>query len=129
MMPEPDWKTIGGVAFYVLLGVAGDLLLSRGMRRMPPFTGFKASEILRFLAHIWTTPAVIGGVTCLALNFSMLLALLTWADISLVAPSRALSYLVLTLLARWWLGEEVSRRRWMGVWLVSAGVLLVLLSG
>lgn len=123
-----DWKTIACVAFYVSLGVAGDLLLSRGMRRMPPFAGLKLSEMRRFLRYIGTTPLVLGGVGCLALNFASLLGLLTWADISVVGPSRALSYLLLTLLARTVLGEEVSPRRWLGVWLVSAGVLMVLLT-
>lgn len=127
-MPALDFKTIGCVAFYVSLGVAGDLLLSRGMRCMPPFSGLKLSEIFRFLRYIATTPMVLGGVGCLALNFASLLAMLTWADISVVGPSRALSYLLLTLLARTVLGEQVSPRRWLGVWLVSAGVLMVLLT-
>lgn len=128
MSPGLDLKTILCVGFYVSLGVAGDLLLSRGMRRMPPFSGFKLSEIFRFLRYIGTTPLVLGGIGCLALNFASLLGLLTWADISVVGPSRALSYLLLTLLARSLLGEKVSAKRWLGVWLVSAGVLMVLLT-
>ena len=123
-----SWDTIIGVAAYVGFAVAGDLLLARGMRKMGPFQGWKAAELLRFFGHVATTPEVLGGIACLALNFVVLLGLLTWADISLVGPSRAASYLFLTLLARWFLKEMVSPRRWAGVTLVSVGVFFVLMT-
>ena len=123
-----SWDTVAAVMAYVGLAVAGDLLLARGMRRMGRFQGWRPSELLRFFRHIGTTPEVLGGIGCLALNFLVLLGLLTWADISLVGPSRAASYLFLTLLARWFLKEEVSPRRWAGVSMVSVGVLLVLMT-
>jgi drug/metabolite transporter (DMT)-like permease len=122
-------RTLIGLAVYVVLGVCGDLLLSRGMRQMDGgLRGWSLAEGGRFFRHIFTTPAVVGGVACLALNFAALLALLTWVDVSVVGPSRAATYLLLALSARWFLGERVTPRRWLGVTLISIGVTMTVLS-
>jgi drug/metabolite transporter (DMT)-like permease len=89
----------------------------------------QGSAIRQYARHILTTPAVLGGIALLAVNFAILLSLLSWADVSLVGPSRAASYFVLTLLARSVLHEQVSPGRLAGAALVSVGVGLVLLSG
>jgi drug/metabolite transporter (DMT)-like permease len=123
-----DWRTIIGVVLYVALGVMGDVLLSRGMKRMPAFRGWRLSEAGRFFRHIGATREVLAGIGCLALNFATLLLLLTWADLSVVGPSRAASYLLLTLLASRVLHERVTTQRWIGVALISVGVTLTLLT-
>jgi drug/metabolite transporter (DMT)-like permease len=117
------WPTITGVAIYVGLAVCGDILLSRGMKRMD-----RGGGALQFMRHVFSTPDVLWGIGCLALNFAALLVLLSWADISLIGPSRAASYLLLTLLAREVLHEKVTRRRWVGVTLITVGVTLTLLT-
>src|SRR5687767_5827324 len=123
-----EWRTLVCLVVYVGFGVCGDLLLSRGMRRMPSFTGWSGSEASRFFRHVFSTPDVLGGIACLALNFAALLTLLSWADISLVGPSRAASYLILALVARWLLHERVTWQRWAGVTLITLGVALTLAS-
>jgi drug/metabolite transporter (DMT)-like permease len=126
---EIDGKTLAGILLYVSVGIAGDVLLSRGMRRMPRGAERKGSRVLAFFRYIGTTPVVIAGIACLALSFGTLLALLSWEDVSLIVPSRAMTYLFLTLMARWILHERIPPRRWVGVSLVSVGVMLVLASG
>jgi drug/metabolite transporter (DMT)-like permease len=123
-----DLKTVGLILLYVGLGLVGDLLLSRGMRRMPKLQGCTGPEVRRFFRHIGTTGIVVAGVACLAANFAMLLALLSFADVSLVVPSRACAYLFLTVLACKLLHEKVPPQRWAGTVLVSLGVALVLLT-
>ena len=123
-----DLTTIGVILLYVAFALAGDLLLSSGMRRMPKLKGCTAAEIGRFFRYIGTTPIVVVGIACLTVNFAMLLGLLSFADVSLVVPSRACAYLFLTMLASWVLKEHVSPQRWAGTILVSAGVALVLMT-
>jgi uncharacterized membrane protein len=53
------------------------------------------------------------------------MTVLSWADYSYVMPAGAFGYALLTLLAVVFLHESVSPRRWIGVILICAGVLLV----
>jgi drug/metabolite transporter (DMT)-like permease len=128
-MNNIDWKTIVALFLYVAFGIAGQLVLKNAMREMPPLAAVSGSEIGRFFMYICTTPKVLLGVALLAVNFAMMLALLSWAPLTVVVPSSAISYLLLALLARWMLNEHVPPMRWAGVLLVSLGVALVLLSG
>ena len=65
------------------------------------------------------------GVSLMAVAFFSLLALLSWANVSLVVPATAASYLVGTLGAQFILGERVDTVRWIGVVIVCIGVALV----
>jgi len=53
------------------------------------------------------------------------MTVLSWADYSYVMPSGALGLVLLTFLAVIFLGETVPPRRWIGVALICAGLLLV----
>src|SRR5688572_29208240 len=116
-----DLQTLAGVLVYLALGLAGDLTLKHGMQQLPPIEGLGPGEWLRLARHVFTTPAVGIGVGLLAANFTMFLAVLSRADVSVVGPARALSYVLLALLARWVLHESVPPLRWAGVLLITAG--------
>jgi len=65
------------------------------------------------------------GLGLLAVAFFSLLTLLSRENVSFVVPLTALSYVVGALMAKFFLGEEVSYVRWLGVLLVVLGVVLV----
>ena len=124
---QTDLKMVFGLAIYLGFGLAGQLVLSHAMKQMDAVTGTETHEALRLARYVGTTPQVWLGVFLLAINFAMLLSLLSKADVSMVVPASAASYLLLTLLAALVLRETVSVQRWMGVALSSAGVALVLI--
>jgi drug/metabolite transporter (DMT)-like permease len=51
--------------------------------------------------------------------------LLSVTELSFAVPVSAVSYVMETVLAKYALKEQVSRRRWAGALLVVGGVLLV----
>jgi drug/metabolite transporter (DMT)-like permease len=53
------------------------------------------------------------------------MALLQRAPMSFAVPASAATFVVETILARFFLGEAVGRRRWAGTLLVAAGVVLL----
>ncbi|MFN3650768.1 MAG: hypothetical protein ACK47B_14430 [Armatimonadota bacterium] len=124
-----DWKTLAGVLIFVGFGICGQLILGRSMRGMPPMETISLPEIGRLLRYVLTTPGVILGTAILAIHFSALLGLLSRADVSVVVPAGAMNYLILTLLAKLWLREDVTPQRWLGVIMISIGVGVVLTSG
>jgi multidrug transporter EmrE-like cation transporter len=124
---QTDLKIGLGLLFYLGFGLAGQLVLSHAMKQMDAVTGTQSHEALRLARYVGTTPQVWLGVFLLAINFATLLSLLSKADVSLIVPTSACSYLLLTLLASTVLREQVSPQRWIGVALISAGVALVLI--
>ena len=64
MIAEPLLALV--VIVYVSLGVSGELLLSRAMRRMPKPHGLTLPECLRVIRYVFTTPLVCIGTGLLA---------------------------------------------------------------
>jgi hypothetical protein len=125
-MTFPDSKILWGVLIYIVCNVAGDLMLSHGMRQMGPVAGGHPAGLLHLLQHVVTTPPVLMGTALQAVGFGTFLGLLSEADLSLVVPAGAGTYVLIALLSRWVLHETVPPQRWMGVLLVTVGVALVL---
>jgi drug/metabolite transporter (DMT)-like permease len=113
-----DLKKYLVLAGIIVSGAVGDVLLSRGMRGMPPV----ALDDLPHLFAAVFTPWIAGGIFCLLIFFACYLTALTWADLTFVLPAAALDYVLLALLSQWFLHEQVTVTRWLGILLITAGV-------
>lgn len=113
------------IAIVVLAGQLGDLSLSRAMKTVGEVRRFTPSNLLRVIGQAFRTRWMWIGIGLMAVAFFSLLALLSWANVSLVVPATAASYLVGAMGAQFLLGERVNRERWAGVIIVCIGVALV----
>ena len=69
-------------------------------------------------------PWTIAGIGALAIWMVTDLALLSRADLSFVLPVIATSFVLIAIAGHFVLGERVSGIRWIGILLISLGVLL-----
>src|SRR5260370_42573077 len=69
-----------------------------------------------------TNPWVAIGIILLLGFFASYMTALSWADLIYVLPASSLGYVLLALIARFALHEQVSLTRWLGIALVSSGV-------
>jgi len=99
-------------------GSAGDALLKRGMNDFGPIDLHHPLQVLAALGNPW----VLAGIVVLIGFFATYLNALSWADLSYVLPATALGYVGVTLLGKYFLHENVSPMRWLGVLLISCGV-------
>lgn len=113
------------VVVCVVSGTFGDLLSAQGMAEHGEIQSFKLHGLARIVRFIFTHKVVIAGIASNAVSFVSMLALLSVAPLSFAVPATALSYIFKTILARPMLGEYVTARRWMGVVLVSIGIILI----
>lgn len=117
------------IAFFVLLvvmaGTSGEMFVSRAMKQIGEVTSFRPAAISRVVLRAMAQPWMWAGLAMMALAFFSLLVLLSRANVSFVVPVTALSYVMAALGGRFFLGEQVSAGRWMGVSLVCLGVALV----
>jgi drug/metabolite transporter (DMT)-like permease len=109
--------------YLVLAGVTifspvGDALLSRGMRQMGSVSLHRLPQMLLAVFN----PSVGLGVLFLLAFFASYMAALSFADLTYVLPATSLGYVLLALIARFLLHEQVSLTRWLGILLISAGV-------
>lgn len=114
-----------GLGVLILSSTGGDIAITRGMKAVGEPARLRPHAVLLFLGRAVRNGWFWTSAPLMAVSFYALLALLSWAPISLVIPASALSYVVGTFGAKFILGEKVSAARWVGVILVCIGVALV----
>jgi drug/metabolite transporter (DMT)-like permease len=109
----------------VVSSTIGDVLSAKAMVSGGEIDDFSPRGIARIFRYIFTHRLLIIGIVCNAVAFFTFLALLSVAELSFAVPATALAYILKTVLARSYLGECVTWRRWAGVVLVGVGVILL----
>ncbi|MTJ82352.1 MAG: EamA family transporter [Telmatospirillum sp.] len=69
---------------------------------------------------------IAAGMVMFGTEAALYTVALQFLDVSTAYPIGSLSFVVVTLLSHWLLGEQVSRTRWTGVALIIAGAGLVM---
>lgn len=113
------------ITIIVVAGQLGDISLSLAMKTIGEVKNFNPLNLLRVFGQAFRIKWMWIGIGLMTVAFFSLLALLSWANVSLVVPATAASYLVGTLGAKVILGEQVNKERWLGVIIVCIGVALV----
>ena len=128
LLPTPKIhliRTYFFVALMVLFSSIGNVLFSKGMKQMGEVNQWSAAALgvvfIKILGSGWIWLGVAGQLGFLA----AFLLVLSWADYSFVFPVSAISYAVVALLGYVFLGEQVGPARWLGVGMISLGVVLV----
>lgn len=109
----------------VVSSTIGDVLSAKAMAMGGEIDDFSPRGIARIIRYLFTHRLLIIGIICNAISFFTFLALLSVAELSFAVPATALSYILKTVLARVYLGECVTWRRWAGAVLVGVGVILL----
>ncbi|MDE3066559.1 MAG: DMT family transporter [Verrucomicrobiota bacterium] len=103
----------------------GVILLKKGMMHVGDVNGYAAADLFRLARAGVTNPQILLGVFFEALFFACLLILMSRSDISFLWPLTALSFVFATFAAIWFLGENVSVVRWIGVILIMIGAAFI----
>jgi uncharacterized membrane protein len=114
-------KTVLMIAIVIISGSAGDILLSRGMKQVGAIETLQLRALFAIARRALTNPSVIFSIASMAVAFFSLLAVLSWAPVSLVSPATAFGYVLNTFGAKFYLKEEIDKERWIGTLLVCIG--------
>ena len=120
------WEVAAMIAAIVAFATAGDLLIASAMRRLD-LDGLRAKHGLAGASWaVVSSPRFCGGVLGMAGGFFSLLYALSHAEVSLVAPASAsLTFVTNAIAAKFFLKEDVDRRRWAAAVFVCLGVALL----
>jgi drug/metabolite transporter (DMT)-like permease len=109
------------LAFVSVSVPLGDASLSRGMTSLPPISVVQPMSLIGAVF----TPWIALGIALLIGYFASYLTALSWADLTFVMPATALGNVFVALLAHYWLHEQISWMRWMGIVMITVGVAFV----
>lgn len=109
--------------YLVLTGVTlfaavGDSMLAHGMKQVGSIPLNHISDVLIAILNPW----VALGILLLLGFFAAYMSALSWADLTYVLPATSLGYVLLALIAKFVLHEDVTLTRWLGILMISAGV-------
>lgn len=103
----------------------GVVLLKKGMAEVGDVKTMSLGEIARVVKAGITNTQILLGVFFEALFFVCLLVLMARSDISFLWPMTGLSFVFATVAAIFFLREQVSTVRWVGVILIMLGAALI----
>ncbi|MGI9101221.1 MAG: EamA family transporter [Terriglobales bacterium] len=117
------FKTRALIVAVIVGNVAGNALLSRGLHQR---SSHLAPSVLHYV-YALADPWVISGVVLLAGWMIANLSLLSRADLSYALPvTGSISYMLVALVGHFMLGEPVPPAHWIGIVVITAGVVLVI---
>ena len=118
------WVATAMIAAVVLSSTTGEVLTAAAMKSIGDLDAIRARSGLKgAIRAVVTCPLFFAGVFFLALAFFALLFALNHLNLSLVGPASASLTLVTNAIAgKFFLKENVDRRRWAAAALVCVGV-------
>ena len=118
---------IGRILLIMLASVvalaAGETALSKAMKQTPGQGGGWITQAQALLSNGW----FVAGLVLVSAHFGLYLLALRRADLSLAMPLTAASYPLTALMARFYLGESMGAARWIGTFVITAGVVILVL--
>jgi drug/metabolite transporter (DMT)-like permease len=106
------------LAIVTLTSALGDTFLDVGMKQLGPVSLHHLGTLIVALKIPW----VLAGIVLLIGFFASYLTALSWADVTFVLPATSFAYVVVALLSRFWLHEQITPARWLGIFCIVAGV-------
>lgn len=109
----------------IVFAAMGDILFSKGMQAHGEVKVHSFWDIPPLMKHVFTNPLVLAGMGSMAINLASYVAALEYVDVSVANPITSLSYLVATIYMAFIVHQRVSRMRWIGLFLITAGAICV----
>lgn len=113
------------VLILIASTTVGDVARAHGMKKHGEVREFHPGAIRRALGALARNKWVILSTASMAIGFFTFIRLVSIAPLTFAVPMSAASLIPETILARVFLRERVDWRRWAGVALVAAGVVLI----
>ncbi len=113
------------VVMCILATTVGDVFRSLGMRHHGEIHDFRPGAIGAMLAAIARNWMVIVSTCAMAVSFFSFMKLVSIAPMTFAVPMSAATFIPETLLARFFLRENVDWRRWTGIGLIVIGVVFI----
>lgn len=111
----------------IAIGIAGQIALKHGMNKH----GKASVRLSHFIGDIWGIYVhrwIILGIILYAVSLPLWIMALSRIDLSYAYPLVSINFIAITLLSKFIFKEKVTRFRWLSVFTILTGVILLTLS-
>ena len=109
----------------ISIAVAGQLLLKIGIDRIG-VNGFGSMKaLISLFSGIIRSPMVLTGLFLYFISAAIWMVILSKVDLSFAYPFICFTYVMVLVLSKFILKEEVNPLRWVGAFIITAGVVII----
>jgi len=118
-------KSIILILISISIAVGGQLLLKIGLNKIGSISVDSFSSLGQLFLGIIKSPLVLTGLFCYVLSAAIWLVVLSAVDLSFAYPFVGLTYVLILIISKFILKEDVNPIRWIGAAVITAGVVLI----
>lgn len=116
------------IATSILTSVAGQTVIKLGVTA-PATAERMGAGLMGLVTAIFTSPLLLAGLVLYGVGALAWIAVLSRLNLSVAYPFLALNFVLIALVSRFVLGEEIPLLRWVGIGCIVVGILVVARSG
>ena len=113
------------ILLSISIAVAGQLMLKIGIDRIGVNGIGSMKALISLFSGIIRSPMVLTGLFLYFISAAIWLVILSTVDLSFAYPFIGLSYVLVLILSKFILKEEVNPIRWIGGFIITAGVVII----
>lgn len=113
------------ILLSISIAVAGQLMLKIGIDRIG-ISGFGSMKaLISLFSGIIRSPMVLTGLFLYFISAAIWLVILSTVDLSFAYPFIGFTYVMVLVLSKFILKEEVNPIRWAGAFIITVGVVVI----
>ncbi|MBI4744269.1 MAG: EamA family transporter [Actinobacteria bacterium] len=120
-------KSLILILISISIAILGQFCLKAGMNQVGRISGADAARPTEIVAKVAGVPLVWVGLVLYGVSAVFWLVVLSRVDLSFAYPMLGFSYVIVLIVSKIFLHEEVVLTRWIGAVIISVGVALVAL--
>jgi len=93
-------------------------MLSHGMKQVGSISLNHLPAVISAVLNPWVAAGIVLLLAFVIFNMTAL----SWADLTYVLPATSLGYVLVALIAKFALHEQITPLRWVGIALIAGGV-------
>jgi len=118
-------KSILLILLSIGIAVGGQLLLKIGLNKIGDIGINSIGALGQFFLSIIKSPMVMAGLFCYVISAAIWLIVLSAVDLSFAYPFIGLTYVLILVLSKFVLKEDVNPIRWAGAAIITIGVVVI----
>ena len=118
-------KSILLILISITIAVGGQVLLKIGLNKIGEISINSAGALGNFFVSIIKSPLIVSGLFCYVISAAIWLVVLSAVDLSFAYPFIGLTYVLILIVSKFVLKEDVNPIRWAGAAIITIGVIVI----
>jgi drug/metabolite transporter (DMT)-like permease len=129
MIKERNKMSLGSsillILFSISIAVAGQIILKIGINHIGVVNFSNLDALKQLFFGVIKSPLVISGLFLYVISAAIWLVVLSAVDLSFAYPFIGFTYVMVLVLSKFILKEDVNPIRWAGALIVTIGVIVI----